>query len=596
MLFRTLQQKNLKIYYMKYAATGKDRTQLLEYLWEFQNEKGYISTSDIKKLSKELGISWIEIEGVISFYHFFKRKPTGKYTIYLNNSMISEIKGFHKIKEALEKETGAVFGGTDPTGTFSLFETSCIGLSDQEPAALINFMPVVNLTPGKVKNIIEHLRKGGKIEEIKDEVKDYIRYKNDKGEPVLFREYKEGESILKLVKKHPQEVIQDIKDSGLTGRGGAFFPTGLKWEFARHSQSMQKYIICNADEGEPGTFKDRVLINQMPGLMLEGMITAGYAIGANKGFIYLRAEYRFLKKKIEDTIQHFYDIGLLGENILGKSFDFDISVVMGAGAYVCGEETALIESMEGKRGGPRTKVYFPVERGYLDKPTLVNNVETLCVAARIMEFGSEIFSKKGTENSQGTKLLSISGDCKKPGIYEIEWGMTIEEMLNLCEADDVNYIQFNGFAGTIRTKEDLHHIISGVEMGNKYNPYIRGGGSVMIFNSKRDVFDILTNFSNFFIAESCGLCTPCRAGNYLMGKRLEKIKKGEATFDEIEEIKTWAKVLRDTSRCGLGKTSTNFMVEAIDKFPEIFKEKGQKEKSFNLSAALNDYYDYVKNN
>ena len=573
---------------MNYTAIRNERSQLLNYLWELQNEKGYISTSDIRKLSKELGISWIEIEGVISFYHFFKRKPTGKYTIYLNNSMISEIKGFHKVKEAFEKETEAHFGETDPTGTFSLFETSCIGLSEHEPAALINFRPFINLTPKKVKDIVTHLKKGGNIDEIKDDIPDFIRYKNDKDEPVIFRDYKMGDSILNLVKKHPQDIIQDIKDSGLSGRGGAFFPTGMKWEFARRSQSMQKYVICNADEGEPGTFKDRVLLNQYPGLLLEGMITGAYAIGATKGIIYLRAEYRFLKEKIQNTIQKFYDVGLLGQNILGKNFDFDIELMSGAGAYVCGEETSLIESLEGKRGGPRTKVYFPVEKGFMDKPTIVNNVETFCAAARIMELGSEIFSTKGTPKTKGTKLLSISGDCKNPGIYEIEWGMTIKEMLDLCEAKDVNYIQFSGTSGTVLTKQDFDRKISGEDL--------ICGGSVMIFNSKRDVFDILTNFSNFFIAESCGLCTPCRAGNYLIGKRLERIKNGEATFDEIEEIKSWAKVLRDSSRCGLGKTSSNFIVDAINKFPELFKEKGLKEKTFDLSAALNDYYDTVKNN
>ncbi len=573
---------------MKYYSVKNERTQLLNYLWDFQKEKGYISDSDIRALSKELGISRIEIEGVISFYHFFKRKPVGKYTIYLNNSMISEIKGFRKIKKALEKETGAVFGGTDPTGTFSLFETSCIGLSDQEPAALINFRPFTGLTPEKIKKIISHLKSGGNIDKIKDEVKDFVRYKNDKGEPVIFGEYKEGEAVLNTVKKRPDEIIAEIKESGLSGRGGAFFPTGLKWEFAKRNGSLQKYIICNADEGEPGTFKDRVLLNQIPGLVLEGMITAGYAIGATKGIIYLRAEYFFLKEKIKQTINRFYEIGLLGQNILGKNFDFDIEVMSGAGAYVCGEETSLIESLEGKRGGPRTKVYFPVEKGYLEKPTVVNNVETFSAVARIMEKGSDFFGKKGTDKTKGTKLLSISGDCKKPGIYEIEWGITVKEMLDLCEASDVNYIQFSGPSGTVLTEKDFNRKICGEDL--------ICGGSIMIFNSKRDVFDILTNFSNFFIAESCGLCTPCRAGNYLIGKRLEKIKNGEATFEEIEELKSWAKVLRDTSRCGLGKTSTNFIVDTVNKFPELFKKKALKEKEFNLEAALNDYYDYVKNN
>ncbi len=573
---------------MNVKELKNERTQLLNYLWEFQNAKGYISTADIRTLSRELGVSWIEIEGVISFYHFFKRKPTGKYSIYINSSIISQIKGCKKIKEAFEKETGAKLGETDPSGTFSFFETACIGLSEHEPAALINFQPFINLTPKKVLNIVKHLKSGGKIEEIADKPEDLIRYKNDKGESVLFKEYKEGDATLNLVKKTPNEVISEMKLSGLSGRGGAFFPTGMKWEFAKQSMSRQKYVICNADEGEPGTFKDRVLMNQMPGLLVEGMITGAYAIGASKGIIYLRAEYRYLRKKLEDTIQHFYNIGLLGENILGKNFDFDLSVVQGAGAYVCGEETALIESLEGHRGGPRTKVYFPVEKGYLQKPTIVNNVETFCSAARIMEFGSKFYSDKGTEKTKGTKLLSISGDCKKEGIYEIEWGMTIQEMLNLCGAKDTNYIQFSGPSGTVLTKKDFNRIISGEDL--------ICGGSVMIFNKTRDVFDILKNFSDFFINESCGLCTPCRAGNYLIGKRLERIRNNGATMEEIQEIKSWGKILRDSSRCGLGKTSTNFIVDAIDKFPELFKKKALKNKKFDLSSALNDYYDYVKQN
>lgn len=573
---------------MDMTEIRNERSQLLNYLWDFQNKKGYISTSDITQLSAELGISWIEIEGVISFYHFFKRKPTGKYTIYLNNSTVSELKGFQAIKDALEKETKAVFGGTDPTGTFTLYETACIGMSDQEPAALINFMPVVDLTPKKVKTIIDHLRKGGDLEEIIDTPADNIRYKNDKGEPVILRDYKEGETVMKLIKMRPEEVISTMKDSGLSGRGGAFFPTGLKWEFAKQSTSMQKYVLCNADEGEPGTFKDRVIMNNYPGLLIEGMITGAYAIGASQGIIYLRAEYRYLRKKLEETIKKFYDLGLLGENILGKHFDFDLTVMSGAGAYVCGEETSLIESLEGRRGGPRTKVYFPVEKGYLDKPTIVNNVETFAAAARIIELGSEFFASKGTDKTKGTKLLSISGDCEKPGIYEIEWGMTIKEMLDLCGAKDTHFIQFSGPSGTVLSKDDFNRQISAEDL--------ICGGSVMIFNKKTKVFDILKNFSNFFITESCGLCTPCRAGNYLIGERLTSIMNGNATQEEIDEIKSWSKVLKDTSRCGLGKTSTNFIVDAMEKFPEIFAKKALKTKEFDLQAALNDYYDTVKNN
>ncbi|MCF6184893.1 MAG: NAD(P)H-dependent oxidoreductase subunit E, partial [Bacteroidales bacterium] len=430
--------RKLKPIYMEYTAIRNERTQLLNYLWEFQDKNGYISTSDIRKLSKELGISWIEIEGVISFYHFFRRKPTGKYTVYLNNGMVSEIKGFQKIKEAFEKETGAIFGETDPTGTFSLFETSCIGLSDQEPAALINFMPFVNLTPKKVKEIVSHLKKGGDVEEIKDEVKDYVRYKNDKGESVLFREYKEGDSILKLVKKQPQEVIQEIKDSGLTGRGGAFFPTGLKWEFARHSQSMQKYVICNADEGEPGTFKDREIISQVPRKVLSGMAICAHIIGAKKGYIYLRAEYNFLKENLQQEINVFEKYAK------ELNIDFTIEIFSGAGAYVCGEESALIESMEGKRGEPRNKPPFPVTNGYLGKPTVVNNVETFVSAMMVCRMGASEYSKFGIHGQRGSKLFSISGDTPKGGVHELELGLTVQDLVDEFGDGDTKAVQVGG--------------------------------------------------------------------------------------------------------------------------------------------------------
>ena len=575
---------------MKVTKEGRGRTRLLNKLWKFQLEKGFISDADVRRLSRELDIPVVEITGVISFYHFFSRKPRGKFAIYLNNSIVSEIKGFEKVKEAFEKETGTKFGSVDPTGTFGLFETSCIGLSDQEPAALINFVPFVNLTPKKIKNLISGLKSGKSLKKLAEPVTDHIRYTNGEN-AVLFKPYEIAAALKNMLKMSPYEVIEEMKWSQLSGRGGAFFPTGLKWDFCRKALGMQKYIICNADEGEPGTFKDRVLLNQMPGLLLEGMITAAYAVGATKGVIYLRAEYRYLKDKLEDTIQKFYDIGLLGVEIMGhQGFDFDVRVQMGAGAYVCGEETALIESLEGKRGEPRTKIYFPVEKGFQNKPTVVNNVETFCAAARIMEMGAPDYRALGTSKTSGTKLLSISGDCAKPGIYEIEWGMTISEMLDLCGAKKPHFIQFSGPSGTVLSaSKDRNRQICRED--------VMCGGSVMIFNDKRDIFKILTNFSKFFINESCGLCTPCRAGNYLVGRKLEKIDNGMATGQDIAEIKNWSKIIQATSRCGLGKTSTNFILSSYDKFPEVFDEKtnsrSEAEKEFNTEDYIHDYIDFV---
>jgi [NiFe] hydrogenase diaphorase moiety large subunit len=539
------------------------RTSLLDQLWEFHDKKGYLWDEDVDSLAEKLGISSIELEGVVSFYHFFHRKPTGKFTIYLNNSIVSEIKGFRRVKEALEKATGARFGSVDPTGTFGLFETSCIGLSDQEPAALINFHPFTNLTPGKVDRIINALNAGRSVEDICDEIQDNIRQMPPEKKRVFFRPFEQGAAISKLQEMTPGEVIGMIKESHLSGMGGAFFPTGIKWESCSKQPASPKYVICNADEGEPGTFKDRVLMNRLPGLLIEGMIVAGYAIGAKEGFIYLRAEYRYLQQKLEDAIEAYRQKGRLGKGIPAKQpFDFDLKVQLGAGAYVCGEETALIESMEGKRGEPRNKQFFPVERGFLDKPTVVNNVETLCAAARILEMGLENFTALGTPMSKGTKLMSVSGDCKYPGIYEVEWGITLGELLEICGADDPYFIQISGPSGECVPERERYRRLCMEDL--------LCGGSVMIFNSERDILKILKNYSNFFKEESCGLCTPCRAGNLILGKKIDKLALGLGNEKDLEELQAWSRILQTTSRCGLGKTSPNSLIKALEKFPEYF--------------------------
>ena len=246
--------------------------------------------------------------------------------------------------------------------------------------------------------------------------------------------------------------------------------------------------------------------------------------------------------------------------------------------------------MEGKRGEPRIKTYFPVERGLLLKPTIVNNVETFCAAARIIEMGAPKFREMGTEQSPGAKLLSISGDCEKPGIYEIEWGMKVNDLLDLCGAKDTKYIQWSGPSGTLLSSEDFNREIS-------YEDLICGG-SVMIFNSKRDMWDLISNFSQFFVDESCGLCTPCRAGNYLVGKRLNKIRIGKGNNEDLLELRKWADIIKNTSRCGLGKTSTNYVLDAIEKFPEIIginisETDNKLEKKFNLEESILDYADFV---
>ena len=542
------------------------RTDLLDLLWQYQNQHGYIRDVDVEECAVNLGISKVELEGVISFYHFFHRKPTAEFTIYLNNSIVSEIKGFNRVKEAFERETGERFGESEHAGRFALFETACIGLSDQEPAALINFYPFTNLNSLKVRKIISGLKQGVPIKELCDTIHDTVHYTPAENKTIFFRDYHPGIAVSKLPDLTPEQVIEEVKRSQLSGMGGAFFPAGMKWDFCRQQEANPKFVVCNADEGEPGTFKDRALMNIMPGLLLEGMIIVGYAIGAEEGFIYLRAEYTWLRDKVQNTIDRFRRMNLLGKNVVGvEGFNFDITIQLGAGAYVCGEETALLNSMEGKRGEPRTKLYFPTERGYLNKPTVVNNVETLCGAARVIELGADFILNTGTESSPGTKILSISGDCHEPGLYEIEWGTSIKKVLELCRADDPHFIQVSGPSGHCVSMQEEDRTLAKDDL--------KCGGSFMIFNSNRDVIEILTNFTDFFKSESCGLCTPCRAGNFIVKRKLEKMGQGLAFLKDVDEVREWGGIMHVASRCGLGKAATTALVMALDKFPQYFENK-----------------------
>ncbi len=572
------------------------QTQMMNKLWEMQKSKGFINDDDIAALATEFNLAAIEVEGVVSFYHFFHRKPTGKFTIYLNNSIVADFKGFNRIKETFERETGTAFGSVDRTGTFGLFLTPCIGLSDQEPSALINFYPFVNLNAIKVKEIIAKLKNGATVESICDTPADNIRYMPPDHKTIFFKKYIAGEALSKLPSLGATGVIEEIKIAELAGRGGAYYPTWKKWEAARVQPATPKFVVCNADEGEPGTFKDRVLMSNQAHSLIEGMIICGYSIGAAFGIIYLRGEYWWLKDKLDHAIKEFHAAGLLGKNCNHiNGFDFDVRIQMGAGSYVCGEETALLESLEGKRGEPRTKWFFPVEKGYLQLPTVVNNVETFCAAARIIEMSAAEYVKLGIPGSPGTKLVSVSGDCKLPGIYEIEWGMTVAELLELCDAEDPYYMQVSGPSGECISIKEKYRRISMLDLMARKD--IRCGGSFMIFNKQRDLVKILMNFAEFFKQESCGICTPCRAGNFILQRKLERLQDGLANETDLKELKSWGQLMKTTSRCGLGKTAPNSLIIAMDKFQEYFATRLDKNFNglnlkFDMEAAIEDYEKY----
>ena len=570
-----------------------DRTHLLNKLWEYQHQFGFITDGAVSKISKKLNVSNIEIESVISFYHFFHKKPTGKHTIYLNNSIISELKGFEAIKTTFEKETGCTFN-EQGTEEFSLFETSCIGLNDQEPAALINFYPFTDLTPKKVKLIIQKIRNGENVKDFASKVKSKIQSIPKDNKAIIFRPYEMGKSIKEGLKYSPQEIVDKISKSKLLGLGGAFFPVGYKWQSCKNNDDDAKYIICNADEGEPGTFKDRALFQYLPGLLYEGMTLAGYATGAKEGIIYLRAEYQYLLPELEKLLETFYKNNLLGENILGvKGFDFNLRYQLGAGSYVCGAASALIESMEGRRGEPPVRMWSATKHGFKHKPTVVNNVETLAYASRIIELGEDFYLNLGTEDSPGTKLISISGDIAKPGIYEIEYGTTFKELLSIemSQATAPYFLQVSGPSGDCLNSSEFNRRICKED--------ILCGGALMVFNRNRDILQILRNFMEFFKEECCGVCTPCRAGNFILTERVKKIQRGLCVQEDLDEIKQWGEIIKLSSRCGLGKTSPNSLMMAIDKFPEYFNIKIapanlDQHVEFDMEEATHEFDSFIK--
>ncbi|MBK7960463.1 MAG: NAD(P)H-dependent oxidoreductase subunit E [Bdellovibrionales bacterium] len=573
---------------------NSDPTQLLAILREVQEKWRHVSPEAVTAISEELDLPRVHVEGTATFYHFLSRTHRGKYTVYVNTSTTAEIAGAAAVAKAFEDETGLSFGETSKDKKFGLRKTSCIGLCDQEPAILINDVPFTKMTPAKVKTLVAGMKANKSVHQligklgdgnnalgrIHSEVENNIRVKG----PVFFTDFVPGSCLKKAMEIGSLDVIELVKKSGLRGRGGAGFPTGQKWGFCRSANSEPRYVMCNVDEGEPGTFKDRVLMTELPQLIFEGMIVAGYAIEAHQGIVYLRGEYAYLKKHLEEVLKTMRSNNLLGKRILGTRFSFDIQIKLGAGAYICGEESALIESAEGKRGQPRNRPPFPVVSGYLGRPTIVNNPETYGCAAKILLNGPDWFRKMGTPTSAGVKLLSIAGDCKKPGIYEVEWGKTVREILKMCGAENVLAVQVGGPSGACISEKQFDRKICYSDLGT--------GGAFTIFGKHRDLFSIVHNHMEFFVEESCGFCVPCRAGNSILMKTLEKIMVGNGTITDLQNIKDLGKMVSTASRCGLGQSSPNPLISTLQNFSDYYESKVRKDvdymSQFDMSYAIAD--------
>ena len=375
-----------------------------------------------------------------------------------------------------------------------------------------------------------------------------------------------------LKEKTPEEIINIIQDSGLRGRGGAGFPTGLKWSFAAKAKNIPKYVICNADEGEPGTFKDRLIMEGDPHKILEGMAICGYAIGANIGYIYIRGEYQLSIQRLEKAIKDAEKLGLLGKNIFGTDFDFEVKIKIGAGSYVCGEETSLLNSMEGLRGEPRLKPPFPAESGFLSKPTNVNNVETFANIAPIVLNGAEWFKKFGTKDSPGTKVYTILGHINRPGLIEVPMGITLREIIydyaGGMSSGEFKMAQIGGTAGNILSSEFLDVPLA-FESLRKVG-YSLGSGAILVMNNTVSVVDFIKCCMKFFVHESCGKCTPCREGTKHIYEILDKISSGKGKASDLETLKLLGESMKDTSFCPLGQSAPNSLLDTLKLFSEEY--------------------------
>ena len=556
---------------------------LVQMLREVQVlQGGHLARDTLVGLAGALGLSLAHVEGVAGFYRFFHLQPVGRYRILFSDNITDRMLGSEALLADLCARLGVAPGEVRSDGLASVDRTSCTGLCDQGPALLVNHHQVVTrLDATRVAQLADCVLAGVPVADWPAQwfaVQDNVR----RADVLLGDEAAPGTALAAAVARGPEGMLDEIKHSRLRGRGGAGFGTGLKWELCRRAPGAEHVVVCNADEGEPGTFKDRVLLNRHAEAVFEGMTIAAHVVGARRGLVYLRGEYRYLLEPLQAVLQRRRAAGLLGSTIQGRvGFDFDIDIHMGAGAYVCGEESSLIESLEGRRGTPRIRPPFPVEQGYLGHPTIVNNVETFCAVGHIARHGGAWWAGIGTAQSTGTKIHSVSGDCERPGLYEYPFGTRVARILEDCGARDTQAVQVGGPSGVC---------LSAFEFGRRIAfEDVPTAGAFMVFDRSRDMFEVARSFAHFFAHESCGFCTPCRVGTALVVKRFDKLAAGRGSRHDIDVLSELDQLMHTSTHCGLGASACNPLRDTIRKFRPAYERHLKSlhfAPGFDLDAEL----------
>jgi NADH:ubiquinone oxidoreductase subunit F (NADH-binding)/NADH:ubiquinone oxidoreductase subunit E len=544
---------------------------LLEVFQEIQEGRGGLSRQTIQDVSRSLHIPAARAYGVASFYSMLSMKPVITRTIRVCDGPVCWLKRATQVQKAFQDQSA----GTD----WTVERTSCLGLCDRAPAILVEDEQAGPVEPSDLGRLQRGWR-GDRTDysqprpgEVRVMMADAGKIDPDSLQSALEKEAYDG--LKKALTLEPVQVISEVENSGLTGRGGAGFPVGRKWRFVAQAGRKPSYIICNADESEPLIFKDRVLIDTNPHQILEGMAIAGYATGSNEAFIYIRGEYTFQAKRLEKAIRKAEEAGLLGANILNSGFSFFIHVHQGAGAYICGEETALIESLEGKRGEPRFRPPYPPSNGYGGQPTLVNNVESYASVPSILRNGAAWYRSIGAQNSEttpGTKMYMVLGHVNQPGLFEAPFGLTLRQVIeeyagNMLPDSTFNFALTGGAAGTIVAPSLLDVPI---DYASAAKGISLGAGAFLICDQTVSPVAFLRELLHFFTSESCGKCTPCRIGTYESLQILDRLSEGSGRAGDIAELKRLADFMQIASLCGLGQSVAIPVKSALNHFNEIF--------------------------
>jgi NADH-quinone oxidoreductase subunit F len=554
----------------------------MEALHAVNDRVGWISRGALNYIGKRLSIAPADVYSVATFYGLFSTHPRPKRIVHVCTDIACMARGSKEVCAALEKKLG-------PASAQNGWKHSpCLGVCERAPAAMA-------VEAGDPPH--EHLIAPANVDEVALALKDGPAALAAEAPPVMAvpQAGQEGLMLLKRVgqvdpesiddyiakdgyaglkrafEMGPAKVISEVKDSRLMGRGGAAFPAGIKWESTAKQPATPRYLVCNADESEPGTFKDRAILEGDPFALIESMTIAGYGIGAERGYIYLRGEYPRANRLLHNAIEKARERGFLGANILGKGWNFELEIRRGAGAYICGEETAIFNSIEGYRGEPRSKPPFPFEAGLFGKPTVVNNVETLCNVPLIMQMGGAEYAKIGTKNSTGPKLFCVSGNLVRPGVYEVPFGATLGDVLNLAggvpKGRKLQAILLGGAAGGFVRADEL-----GIPLtfeGARENKTTLGSGVVLALDDTVDLPAILLRIARFFRDESCGQCVPCRVGTVRQEEALLRIARNgrdaAAKRRDIGLLRDVGLAMKDSSICGLGQAAWNAVESAIDR-------------------------------